>query len=102
MVKEIKKRIRLYFCPDCGAIVSCTRKQRRHPNRVCQSGKCIDYNKCRIRPVYSIAKVKGILLHPTSRKAFYRKYTVHYVQCGRCRNTESLFGSIPKNKKMTV
>ena len=85
MSREILKRIRLYFCPMCGTLVSCTRKMRRHPNRVCQAGKCIDYVNCRIRSIYTIGKVKSLLIHQETKRRFYKKYSLHYVLCGDCR-----------------
>ena len=77
MTREILKRIRLYFCPMCGTLVSCTRKMRRHPNRVCQAGKCIDYVNCRIRSIYTIGKVKSLarlsswFISPASKSSLF-------------------------------
>lgn len=103
MVK-ISSRIRLYLCPDCGELVSCVRKQRRHPGRMCHPAeeKCVDFTKCRIRLVYNIRKIKAILADPAKAKRFYKKYSVHYTQCGNCRRSESLFGAKDKAAKMRV
>jgi len=102
MVKKILERISLYFCPDCGSLVSCTRKKRRHPGRVCKVDKCIDYAKCRIRSIYSIRIVKSMIADPAKKRKFYKKYSVHYVLCGECRSAESIFGVKDKSDKLKI
>ena len=85
MTRGILNRIRLYFCPDCGALVSCTRKTRRHPDRVCQPGKCVDYVRCRLRHVYhNMEVVRDILVDDKKKGRFYKKYDLHRTKCGKC------------------
>lgn len=102
MIRKILDRTSLYFCSDCGDLVSCTRKKRRHPGRVCKMDKCVDYAKCRIRSIYTVGKVKGMLTHPTTRNNFFKKYSVYYVLCGDCRKMESIFGVKNKSDKLTI
>lgn len=99
---EVVRRIRLYFCPDCGSLVSCTRKKRLQPDRVCRPERCVDYAKCRIRTIYSVGKVKSMIADPAKKRKFYTKYSVHYVLCGGCRTMENLFGTKAQSDKLTI
>ena len=96
MVREFVKRIRLYFCRDCGVLVSCTRKTRRNPGRVCQLGKCIDYARCRLRHIYRNARKMEALLFADypGRKSFFRKYDphLHDVKCDKCKLLDIKYG----------
>lgn len=102
MVRKISNRMRLYFCPDCGALVSCTRKQRRHPGRVCRPEKCVDYAKCRLRITYQLRKFRSMFSNQAGERRFYKKYSVHYIQCSGCRQMESLIGAKSISDKLTI
>ncbi len=76
------ERTRLYFCLQCGALVSCVRKRRRNPGRKCKPERCIDFGKCRLRAIYgNYDLVEEKIDSPKGYRSFHKKIWVIYKIC---------------------